>query len=81
MAQPPKKVKHRVVNIKPRTKLENSAQFQNQIGKKKKKVVPGTNMRRILVREEKRHFIIHTVGTSISANSYMSCNKQLSYNI
>lgn len=38
MAEPPKKVKHRVINIKPRAKLvENSARFQNPIGKGRKK--------------------------------------------
>jgi len=30
-------------------------------------------MGRLLMREEKRHFIIHPIGTSIGANSHMSC--------
>jgi len=33
-------------------------------------------MGRLLMREEKRHFIIHPIGTSIGAHSHMSCINQ-----
>ena len=34
-------------------------------------------MGRLLMREEKRHFIIHPIGTSISTNSHLSCSNHI----
>jgi hypothetical protein len=49
--------------------------LEEKTKKIREKRVPGANMRRIKFGEEKRHFIKHAVGTTISADSYMCCKE------
>jgi hypothetical protein len=69
-----------LANCKDKAKNQTRKQnFRRKLEEKTKKIrekrVPGANMRRIKFGEEKRHFIKHAVGTTISADSYMCCKE------